>query len=438
MKKIPACLFAIRLSLVLHLRDSALQPGTANGGAHLFRRVDLTRLAVPTILSPMTSRPPPKPGDDFYQYANGDWLKRNLVPVGQSSFDNRAFMAERASQQVRALIQNAASAQANKGSVLQKVGDYYASFLDQSSIDAKGLSPLADEMAKIAAIADTKSLSAYLGTTLSSEVEGLTVNADHVFGVWINQGFEDSEHNLPHIWQGGLGLPDRDDYLDSSPRKAELRNQYQAHIKALLTLAREAGAENKAARILSLETRIAQAFAPDADATDVFKQDNPWKRADFDTKAPGIDWNAYFQSAGLANQQNFIVWQPSAVIGISALVRNENIDVWKDYLRFHLLEHYAGVLPKAIAAEHFAFYGMILSGAQQMPDRSRGCYRRDERCSWSGCRPALRSGLLSTDGKSKSAGDGQRSDHCLPRTHFKPHLDVGTNEAKGLGEADRP
>ena len=312
-----------------------------------------------------------KPGDDFYRYANGEWLKRNLVPVGQSSFDNRVFMAERTSRQVQALIQDAASARANKGSVLQKVGDYYASFLDQSSIDAKGLSPLADEMAKIAAIADTKSLSAYLGTTLSSEVEGLTVNADHVFGVWINQGFEDSEHNLPHIWQGGLGLSDRDDYLDSSPRKTELRNQYQAHIKALLRLAREADAENKAARILSLETRIAQAFAPDSDATDVFKQDNPWKRADFDTRAPGIDWNAYFQSAGLADQRDFIVWQPSAVIGISALVRKENIDVWKDYLRFHLLEHYAGVLPKAIAAEHFAFYGMILSGAQQMPDRSQ-------------------------------------------------------------------
>ncbi len=312
-----------------------------------------------------------KPGDDFYKYANGGWLKANIIPVGRSSYDTRALLAEKTSQQVRDLIENAAFAHATKGSVAQRVGDYYASFLDQGGIEAKGLLPLADEMIRIAAITDKTSLSAYLGTTLNSEVEGFTANADHVFGVWINQGFEDSDHNLPHIWQGGLGMPDRDDYLDSSPKMAKLRNQYQAHIKALLKLAGDANPEDKATRILSLEIRIAQAFAPDSDAADVFKQNNPWKRADFGTKAPGLDWDAYFQSAGLAEPQKFIVWQPSAVIGISALVRDETIDVWKNYLRFHLLEHYASVLPKAVATEHFAFYGTIMSGAQQMPDRSK-------------------------------------------------------------------
>ena len=174
-----------------------------------------------------------------------------------------------------------------------------------------------------------------------------------------------------HMWQGGLGMPDRDDYLDPSPKMAELRAQYQAHIAAMLKLAGVADSEARAARILSLEIRMAQAFAPDADAADVFKQNNPWKRADFDVKAPGMDWDAYFKSAGVAGQSEFIVWQPSAVIGISALVGSESIDLWKDYLRFHLIEHYASVLPKAVAAEHFAFYGTILSGAQQTPDRSK-------------------------------------------------------------------
>jgi predicted metalloendopeptidase len=123
-----------------------------------------------------------KPGDDFYRYANGGWLKANKMPNGQSSYDNRALMAERTNQQVRDLIQNAAFAHAAQSSVVQKVGDYYASFLDQDSIEAKGLSPLADEMARIAAITDNTSLSAYLGTTLNSEVEGLTANAYHIFG----------------------------------------------------------------------------------------------------------------------------------------------------------------------------------------------------------------------------------------------------------------
>ena len=312
-----------------------------------------------------------KPGDDFYRYANGEWLKANTIPVGHSTYDNRAMLAEKTNQQVRDLIQHAASAHANKGTVLQKVGDYYTSFLDLGSIETKGLSPIADEMSRIGAITNTGSLSAYLGTTLNSEAEGLTANGDHVFGLWINQGFEDSDHNFPHIWQGGLGLPDRDDYLDSSRDKAELRDQYQAHIKALLKQAGDADSENKAARILSLETRIARAFAPNIDAADVFKQNNPWKRADFYTKAPGLDWDAYFRSAGLAEQQDFIVWQPSAVIGVSALAASENIDVWKDYLRFHLLEHYAGVLPKAIATEHVALYDTILSGTQQISDRTQ-------------------------------------------------------------------
>ena len=312
-----------------------------------------------------------RPGDDFYRYANGGWLKANTIPVGKSSYDTRAMLAEKTSQQVRDLIQNAASSHGTKDSVVQKVGDYYASFLDQDDIEARGFSLIADEMARISAISDKTSLSAYLGTTLNSEVEGLTANADHIFGIWINQGFEDADHNLPHMWQGGLGMPDRDDYLDSSPKMVELRNQYQAHIRATMKLAGDADPEEKAARILSLEIRIARAFAPDGDAADVFRQNNTWKRADFDTKAPGLDWDSYFRSAGLGEQQDLVVWQPSAVIGVSSLVRDENIDVWKDYLRFHFLEHYASVLPKAIAAEHFRFYGTVLSGAQQMPNRSK-------------------------------------------------------------------
>src|SRR5262249_49939128 len=157
--------------------------------------------------------------------------------------------------------------------------------------DAKGLAPLADEMAAIQAIANKSSLSAYLGASLNSEVDALTSNADHIFGIWINQGFEDADHNLPHIWQGGLGLPDRDNYLDTSPKMAEQRALYQAHIANLLRIAGVADSETKAARILSLETKIAQAFAPDSDAADVNKQNNPWKRADFNSKAPGMDWN---------------------------------------------------------------------------------------------------------------------------------------------------
>jgi putative endopeptidase len=310
-------------------------------------------------------------GDDFYHYANGGWLKTAIIPAGQTSYDTRAILVARTSQRVRDLIQEVAAAHSAKGSVAQKVGDYYASFMDETSIEAKGMTPLADEMAMISAITNKASLSAYLGTTLNSEVDGLTGNADHIFGVWVNQSFTDSEHYVFHLLQGGLGLPDRDDYLDQSSKMAALRVQYQSHIAAVLKLAGVVDSETRAARVLGLEVRIAQAHAPDSDAADVFKQNNPWKRADFAAHAPGMDWDAYFKAAGVAGQSEFIVWQPSAVTGTSALVGSEDIDLWKDYLRVHLIEHYASVLPKAVAGEHFAFYGTILSGIQQTPDRSQ-------------------------------------------------------------------
>lgn len=312
-----------------------------------------------------------KPGEDFYLYANGGWLKTVAIPTGQSSYDNRATLTEKTSQRVRDLIQDAAASHSPNGSVAQKVGDYYASFMDQDGIEGKGLKPLTDELRVISKITNKQSLSAYLGSTLNTEVEGLTANADHVFGLLVSQGFDDSKHNLPHMLQGGLGMPDRETYLDPSPKMAALRVQYQAHIAAILKLAGVVDPEPRASRVLALESAIARSHAPDADAADVFKQNNPWKRADFPSKAPGMDWDAYFQAAGLARQSDFIVWQPSAVIGTSALVDQEAIDTWNDYLRLHLIEHYASALPNNVAAEDFAFYGSILSGSQKTPERSK-------------------------------------------------------------------
>jgi putative endopeptidase len=305
-----------------------------------------------------------KPGDDFYRFANGAWLKVTTAPAGQPSFGTSAMLIEKTGERVRNLMQESATVGAAKGTITQKVGDYYAAFMGEEAIEARGLKPLAGEMAKISAISNKTALSAYLGSTLGSEVDGLTNNADHIFGVWVNQGFDDSQHCVFHLLQGGLSLPDRDAYLDPSPKIAALRSQYQARIAAILKLAEISDSETKATRILALEIRIAQAHAPDADAADVFKQNNPWKRADFSVKAPGMDWDAYFESAGVSGQPQFIVWQPFAVTGTSALVDSESIDVWKDYLRFHLIQHYASVLPKAVAA--------ILSDAQPPPDRSIG------------------------------------------------------------------
>ena len=164
-----------------------------------------------------------RPGDDFYHYANGGWLRTATVPAGQNSFDTRAILRERTGQRVGNLIHEAAVSHAAKGSITQKVADYYASFMDQDAIESKGLAPLVDEMGKIASLQNKSSLSAYLGSTLNTEIDGLVSNSDHVFGLWVNQGFDDSKHNYPQLLQGGLGLPDRDSYLDASPKAVEVR-----------------------------------------------------------------------------------------------------------------------------------------------------------------------------------------------------------------------
>ena len=319
-----------------------------------------------------------KPGDDFYRYANGGWLKSATLPAGTSAFDNRGIITERNTQQVRDLIANASNSSgdhAAAGTNTQKVGDYFASLLDEAAIEAKGLTPLAADLAAIEAIKTKSQLSAYFGGTLNIEADNLISNADHVFGLWVNQGFSESKRNYPHIWQGGLGMIERDTYLDASPQMSEHRAKYQQHIAAILKLARltttDSDGAHKSAAILALETAMARAQAPDSDAADVFKQNNPWKRADFPVKAPGMDWDAYFRGAGIPGQQDFIVWQPSAVTGTSALVASESLETWKDYLRFHLVEHYAPVLPTNIRAEDFSFNGVVLAGAAEPPSREK-------------------------------------------------------------------
>ena len=313
-----------------------------------------------------------KPGDDFYKYANGTWLNTVVIAPDRSSFSPGTVLIEKTSEQVKGLIQEAAASNPAQGTMAQKVGDYYASFMDEAGIEAKGLTPLQGDFAAIAAIHDRTSLSAYLGGTLRADVDSLNATdfyTDNIFGMWAQQAFQDPEHVVPYLMQGGLGMPDRDYYLDPSPKMAEFRTKYQAHIVAMLTLAGIADADAKAAKIMALETEIAKTHASRLDSIDVNKANNPWKRADFATKAPGLDWDAYFGAASLGAQQDFILWHPTAVVGISALTASQPLDTWKDYLTYRVIEHYASVLPKAYYAEVFDFYAKTLQGTPQMRDR---------------------------------------------------------------------
>ncbi|HET9987900.1 MAG TPA: M13 family metallopeptidase, partial [Kofleriaceae bacterium] len=163
--------------------------------------------------------------------------------------------------------------------------------------------------------------------------------------------------------------PSADYYLDASPRMAEIRTKYAAHVVAMLKLANIADADAKAARIVALETKIAQAHAPILDTEDVHKGNNHWTRAELAQRAPGLDWDAFWSAAGLAKQPGFVVWQPAAIPKIAALVQSEPLASWRDYLTYHAIARVAGVLPKAFTDESFAFFGKVLNGIEVQRDR---------------------------------------------------------------------
>ena len=312
------------------------------------------------------------PGDNFYRFVNGTWLEKTEIPADRSSYGMFTKLAEEASRRTRTLIEEAASTNAPAGSEVRKLGDLFASFMDEAGIEAKGLAPLQPELERIAAITTRKELSAALGDTLRADVDALNtgdVDTDRLLGLWVTEDLNDPSRYAAYLMQGGLGLPDRDYYLVDNARFSEVRQKYQQHIAAMLTLAGISDAEARAKRIFELEREIARVHWAQVDTQDVAKVNNPWPRSELARRAPGLDWDAYLEAAGLGKQPEFIIWQPSALTGISKLVGSEPVQTWKDYLAFHALDRAAPFLSKAFVDENFAFNGRVLTGAQQLRER---------------------------------------------------------------------
>ena len=187
--------------------------------------------------------------------------------------------------------------------------------------------------------------------------------------MWVSPDFNAPDHNIAYMLQGGLGLPDREYYLNPSARMADLRAKYRTHIAAIFKLAGIPDGEAKAGRILALETKMARVHATRAQSLEVRRANNPWKREEFSKRAPGLNWTAFFEAAGLAAQPVIIAWHPKAIPGLAALVASEPLATWKEWLTFHTIDQRTSVLPKAFVDERFAFYGKTLTGAPQLSER---------------------------------------------------------------------
>jgi len=312
------------------------------------------------------------PGDDFFAYANGAWIKSTDIPADRSSYGSAATLNELTLQRIADLIRGAATDRPPTDSLLRKIGDYYASFMDEMTIENNGLQPLRAALERIDTIADRRGLARALGAALRADVDILNntkLHTPNLLGLWVAADLNDPSQYIPFLVQGGLGMPDRDYYLSPSPQMATIRAQYHAHIAAVFKLAHVPDAEAKATRIFHLERRMAQVHSSRTDSEDVIKGNNHWTHKDLQQRAPGLAWRAYLSAAGLEGQPSFIVWQPAALIGLSALTASQPLATWKEYLTLHALERASPYLPKAFVDEQFAFYGHVLSGTPELQPR---------------------------------------------------------------------
>lgn len=303
------------------------------------------------------------PGDSFNLYANGAWEKNTEIPADRSSWGGFGVLRDLSDQRTRAIIEEAARSNAAPGSNQHKVGTFFASFMDEAAIEAKGAAPLKPHLAKIAAINSTSDLARAFG-------EANQMGVGSPFGAQVEQDLRNNTRYAAYVGQGGLGLPDRDYYLDDkNPKFVEARRKYQQHIATMLSLAGISDPQARAQRIYDLERKIAEAHWTRVEQRQIEKLYNPMSRADLAKNIPGFDWKTYLTAAGVSSEPTIIVAHPSALAGAAKLVQSESLQAWRDYLTFRTVAAAAPMLPKAFVDESFAFNGKALAGTPQLKDR---------------------------------------------------------------------
>ena len=301
-----------------------------------------------------------KPGDDFYMFVNGGWDKRTEIPADKSGYSDGTDIEERAETDLHEIAEGAKTAE--PGTLLRKVGDLYASFMDEAAIEQRGIQPVQARLDAIAAIASP----ADLAKAFARSVIGFGVSP---FAMYIEADAKNPARYAAYLSQSGLGLPDRDYYLVESEENTKYRAAYRAYIEKLLGLAGIPDAAAKAGAIYALEVEIAKLHWPAADTRDTLKTYNPFDAATLATEAPGFDWAAFLAEANLTQSPNLVIAEKSALVALAALAGSTSLDTWKAYLTFHTLDAAAPYLPKAFDDAQFDFNGRTMSGREQQRDR---------------------------------------------------------------------
>ena len=302
---------------------------------------------------------------DFYQWANGGWLAANPIPPDRSSWGAGSELSEHNLAKLREIAEKAgANAAAPASSIEGKVGAFYRAGMDEKKIDADGITPLSAEIARIDAIRDADGLAAGI-----ARLHRIGVPAGFVF--FVTQDFKNSSVNQGWLYQGGLGLPDREYYVSDDPRQKEIRAGYGPHMTAMLSLGGEPSesAAAKSSKILAFETRLAKASMTPVEQRDPKAIYHPMEVAELSRIAPSFPWKAYFSGIGLALPGVVNVGQPEFFKEVSRMAAEVPLEEWKTYLRWQLLHAEAGELSAAFVDENFRFFGKVVTGATELRPR---------------------------------------------------------------------
>lgn len=300
-----------------------------------------------------------QPGDDFYTWANGKWLDTFEIPEEFSNYGSFTVLFERSEKRVRDIIESAASGTHRAGSVEQKIGAFYSSFIDIDAINAAGLSPLAADLNYIDGLATHADLARAMGRpdlAFSSPI-----------GAWVDIDSKQTDRYIVYVTQSGLGLPNRDYYIDE--KFADKRISYRRYIETILTLAETEDAAAKADAIFEVETKLAEAHWEPAKRRNRDLTYNLKTRDELIAFASGFEWNSMFEAAGLGGQGEFVVREDDAIANMATVFAQTPVETWRAYLRFHHLSDNASILPTAFDDANFAFYGTELRGTPKKRER---------------------------------------------------------------------
>ncbi len=300
------------------------------------------------------------PSADFDNYANGGWKIKNLLPADKARYGTFDKLRDEAEKQLQSLFEKVSSVEHEPGSIGQKIADFYHSGMDSASIDTLGAGPILPLLAKIEAIATTKEVQEAIA-------EAHTSGNGILFSFYGSADRKNSDWVIAQLSQGGLGLSDRDYYLNSDKRSVEIRKEYLNHISRMFQLTGDDSltAENKAQRVMVLETRLASASMTRLERRDPHKTYNKMNVSGLIEIAPAFDWNGYFTQIGLPEPGDINVGMPDFFKEVNTMIDDLSLEDWKTYLSWNTISSAAPYLSSAFVDENFRFYGKVMQGQEE-------------------------------------------------------------------------